>query len=121
MRATATDQREAITHLQVASVRAVRALFPSAAAAARALGTTSAHLARWEQGAPIPDEARVRLAGMAAVILILGDVLAPETLHDWLHGINANLRDRRPVDLLARGAIADVLAAADAERTGAFA
>jgi hypothetical protein len=39
----------------------------------------------------------------------------------WLAGTNAQLGDRRPMDLLGRGRLTDVLGAIDAEEAGSFA
>ena len=44
-----------------------------------------------------------------------------ETAVSWLYGMNAHLGDRRPIDLLASGRVSEVLAAIEAEETGAYA
>ena len=44
-----------------------------------------------------------------------------ETAVSWLYGMNAHLGDRRPIDLLADGRVSEVLAAIEAEETGAYA
>ena len=49
------------------------------------------------------------------------DVYERETAIKWLQGFNAHLRDRRPIDLLSAGRITEVLAALEAEETGAYA
>ncbi len=103
------------------SARTVSAIFPSDADVARATGVSRSRVTRWKQGERAGDEGYARLAALTSVILILADVLEPETINAWLHGINANLGDQRPIDAIARGRIAAVILAAQSERTGSFA
>jgi len=39
----------------------------------------------------------------------------------WLHGSNPHLDDRRPIDVLAQGDLAAVVASVQAARTGVYA
>ena len=47
----------------------------------------------------------------------IDDALIPE----WLRGINAHLGHRTPLDVIRTGRVSEVLAAIEAEKSGAFA
>lgn len=121
MASRAPSQKDFLARLTRESARTVSAVFDSDAAVARATGVSRSRVTRWKQGERAGDAGYQRLTGLAAVIMVLAEVLDPESINDWLHGINANLGDQRPVDALARGRLADVLLAAHAQRTGSFA
>lgn len=121
MATRAHSQKDFLARLTRESARAVSAVFPSDAEMARATGVSRSRVTRWKQGERAGDEGYLRLTGLMSVILILADHFEPPTINAWLHGINANLRDQRPVDAIARGRIAEVIMAAHAERTGSFA
>ena len=96
-----------------------------------ALGTRSA-LAAWAgihrsqitrlaQGQELGGEAGWRLVGLAAVVTALLGLYEPDAVAGFLEGSNPHLNDRRPLDVLAEGDVAAVMAAVQAARTGAFA
>ena len=107
--------------LTAASSTALGQVLDSDAALAREAGVSRSRVARWKRGEHPGPVAYARLAALASVVLLLADVLEPRAINEWLHGANANLGDQRPLDALASGRVADVVAAAQAERTGAFA
>lgn len=113
--------RDLAAYATTTSVRAVREVFDSDAALARALDVSPSRVTRWRRGARAAPASHERIAALAGVVFLLADLLPPPAIRDWLHGINANLGDIRPLDALAVGRVADVVAAAQAERTGAFA
>jgi uncharacterized protein (DUF2384 family) len=45
----------------------------------------------------------------------------PSTAEKWLFGINAHLRDRRPIDVIRMGGTLELLAALQQERAGSYA
>lgn len=102
-------------------LRALTADLGSQAEVARALGVNRSSVTRWLRGEE-PDAAnRHKLAGLEFVIGRLLDIFPSETAAKWLTGLNAHLGNRRPLDLVADGRLAEVLAALEAEDTGAYA
>lgn len=91
------------------------------AKAARALGVSPSRVSRW-LGREEPDPInRRKVEGLEFVLSRLLQVYERDTALKWLQGMNAHLGNRRPVDLLARGRVTDVLRAIEAEETGAYA
>ena len=93
----------------------------SQAEVARLLGVSSSRVSRWlREGQPDADNRR-KLAGAEFIMDRLLQLFEPATAVRWLHGFNAHLGGRRPVDLVATGRVAEVLEAVEAEETGAYA
>jgi len=100
---------------------AVTRVLGSDAAVARALEVSRAQPKRWREG-QVPDpENRDRIIGLDAVIALLSGYLADSSIPKWLNGVNAYLGDRRPLSVLREGRVSDVIAAIEAEKSGAFA
>ena len=93
----------------------------SQAEVARLLDIDRSRVTRWLRGEE-PDVAnRRKLAGVEFVMDRLEERYGPQSARKWLQGLNPHLRDRRPVDLLAAGRVAEVLEAIEAEEGGAYA
>lgn len=93
----------------------------SDAAVADVLDVSRAQPRRWREG-QVPDpENRDRIIGLDAVIALLSGYLAESSIPKWLHGVNAHLDDRRPISVLREGRVSDVIAAIEAQKSGAFA
>ena len=93
----------------------------SQAQVARALDVDRSRVSRW-----LADEEpdRENLLKLQAVEFALSRLLLTyqrSTALKWLFGFNAHLGDARPIDLLTRGRVADVLTAIEADETGAYA
>lgn len=99
----------------------VRRAFPSDAALADALRVHRSRVARWKRGEPPAPEQAEQLLRLDAVITLLTTYLEPAVVRDWLYGVNAQLGHRRPLDVLREGRLSEVIAAIEAERSGAFA
>jgi len=103
-------------------LRAVTQDLGSQARVARLLGVSPSRVSRWLRTGEQPDaENRRKVSNVEFVMTRLLEVFHRETALDWLQGINAHLRHRRPIDLLAEGRIVEVLGALEAEETGAYA
>lgn len=88
---------------------------------ARLLGVSRSQVSRWMRtGHPDPSNKR-KLEGMEFLLARLLDLYDRSTALKWLHGFNAHLGHRRPIDLLAAGRVADVLRAIEAEETASYA
>jgi uncharacterized protein (DUF2384 family) len=102
-------------------VRAVSSDLGGQAKLARVLGVSPSRVSRWlRTDEPDPTNRR-KVEGVEFVLSRLLETYRRETALKWLQGINAHLGDRRPIDLLGRGRVAEVLEAIEAEETGAYA
>ncbi len=97
-----------------------RRAFSSDAELARLLGVDRSRISRWRQG-DVPDPANAdRVVGIDTVVELLSGFLDERSIPKWLYGINAHLGDRRPVDVLQSGRLSEVIAAIEAEKSGAY-
>ena len=89
--------------------------------AARALGVSPSRVSRWLNGEQPDPENRRKLEGLEFVLARLSMMYTPRVAWDWLHGMNPFLHDNRPIDVLSRGRVTDVLEAIDADEAGSYA
>lgn len=102
-------------------IESARRAFRSDSELARGLGVDRSQITRW-QGGQAPDaENADRLVALDAVVELLGSYLSPSSVPKWMEGVNAHLGDRRPIDLLRAGRLSEVIAAIEAEKSGAYA
>ena len=102
-------------------VRSLVEDFGGQAEVARALGVDRSRVTRWLRDAA-PDATNQRkLESVEFAMARLLQTFHRETAVSWLYGMNAHIGDRRPIDLLADGRVSEVLAAIEAEETGAYA
>jgi len=94
----------------------------SRAEVARALQVDRSQVTRWlDRGQdPGPDNVR-KVEGVELALARLLRLYDRDSALRWLEGFNAHLGGRRPIDLLARGRLSEVLDAIDADEIGAFA
>lgn len=94
----------------------------SRAEVARALHVDRSQVTRWlDRGQdPGPDNVR-KVEGVELALARLLRLYDRESALRWLEGFNAVLGNRRPIDLLARGRLSEVLEAIDADEIGSFA
>ena len=112
------DRRLAVAE---ASVGAGEVAFGSRAVLAEWVGMHRGQITRAARGQELGGEEGWRLTTLASVVTALLALYEPEAVAGWLHGNNPHLGDRRPIDVLATGDGAAVMAAVQAARTGAFA
>lgn len=102
-------------------IESARRAFRSDSELARGLGVDRSQITRWQAG-QLPDaENADRLVALDAVVSLLGTQLSASSIPKWLQGTNAQLGDRRPIDLLRAGRLSEVIAAIEAEKSGAYA
>ncbi len=102
-------------------LKAVTEDLGSQARVAQVLGVNPSRVSRWLRTEEPDAENRRKLDGVEFLLGRLLDVYQPDVAIDWLLGLNAHLKNRRPMDLLAAGRVADVLAALEAEEAGSYA
>lgn len=110
--------------MPVATALKVAALskdFRSQRRLAELLGVSPAQVSRWIRGQGIDPENAERVVRLEAVMAELLTLYEPETAEAWLRGVNPDLRNRRPIDVIRSGRLVDVLSAIDADRAGSFA
>ncbi len=78
---------------------------------ARLLGVHRSRVSRWLAGEAPDPRNQARLEGLEFVLARLLSRMPPATARKWLSGTNAHLGHRRPVDLIARDRIAEIIAA----------
>ena len=104
-----------------ANVAAGKVAFGTQAALAEWIGTHRSQITRAARGQELGGDEGWRLSTLAAVVTALLALYEPPAVAGWLHGNNPHLNDRRPLDVLAEGDVASVMAAVQAARTGAYA
>lgn len=103
-------------------LRAVAQDLGSQARVARALGVSPSRVSRWLRTDEEPDaENRRKLEGLEFVLARLLQLYYPDTAITWLHALNPFLHGWRPIDLIARGRITEVLEAIDADESLGYA
>jgi transcriptional regulator with XRE-family HTH domain len=110
--------------MTIATADRVRSLvesFGGQAEVARALGVDRSRVTRWLRDAAPDADNRRKLESVEYAMARLLQTFRQETAVSWLYGLNAHLGDRRPIDLLIAGRVSEVLAAIEAEETGAYA
>lgn len=107
--------------LALANVDAGEIALGSRAALAEWAGTHRSQITRAALGHALGGEVAWRITSLAAVVTALRSLYEPEAIAGWLAGANPHLGDRRPLDVLAEGDVAAVMAAVQAARTGVFA
>lgn len=117
-------QRQYRSHpsaLARATVEAGETALGSRAALAAWVGINRSQVTRAAGGQELSGEPGWRLAALASVVTALLTIYEPVAAAGWLHGSNPHLNDRRPLDVLAQGDLAGVMAAVQAARTGVYA
>jgi uncharacterized protein (DUF2384 family) len=94
----------------------------SRAEVARALQVDRSQVTRWldRDQDPGPDNLR-KVEGVELALARLLRLYDHAAALRWLDGLNAQLGGRRPIDLLSRGRLSEVLDAIDADELGSFA
>lgn len=102
-------------------VRAVSKDLGGQARLARVLEVSPSRVSRWIRTEDPDPTNRRKVEGVEFILGRLLEFYDPKTAVKWLQGTNAHLGNRRPIDLLGRGRVAEVLEAVEAEQTGAYA
>lgn len=102
-------------------VRAVSRDVGGQAKLARLIGVSPSRVSRWLHEEEPDGANRRKVEGVEFVLTRLLANWERQTALKWLDGVNAHLGNRRPVDLLAHGRVAEVIEAIEAEETGAYA
>jgi transcriptional regulator with XRE-family HTH domain len=93
----------------------------SQAQVARALDVDRSRVSRWLADEEPDRENLLKLEAVEFALSRLRLTYQQNTAMKWLFGFNAHLGNARPIDLLTRGRVSDVLRAIEADETGAYA
>ena len=93
----------------------------SQAQVARALDVDRSRVSRWLTDEEPDRENLLKLEAVEFALSRLQLTYQRSTAMKWLFGFNAHLGNARPIDLLTRGRVSDVLRAIEADETGAYA
>lgn len=110
--------------MPVASMHKVAALaadLGSQRRLAEALGVSPAQVTRWARGGGIDPENAERLDLLELASGWIARLYEPAVVEDWLFGLNPQLGDRRPIDLIRARRLEPVLLALRAEGGESFA
>jgi hypothetical protein len=99
----------------------VRSAFPSDAAIAEFAGIDRSRVTRFKQGKNLEPETSALLDAVGVTVTQLRGFLDDDLIPEWLRGVNAHLGHRTPLDVLRTGRLSEVIAAIEAEKSGAFA
>jgi hypothetical protein len=102
-------------------VEALSRDFRSQRRLADALGVSPAQVSRWKRGQGIDPDNAERLDVLELAMSLLLREYEPATAEKWLFGINAFLRNRRPIDVIRQGRVEELLAAIRQERAESYA
>lgn len=114
---------QAITNRETvfrAKVRYLADQFQSQSRLARLLNVDRSNVSRWLRDQDPEPENRSRLETLEFVYSRLTGFLQAETAEKWILGINAHLGNRRPIDLIREGRVAEVLAAIEQYELGSY-
>jgi transcriptional regulator with XRE-family HTH domain len=104
-----------------AKVQALKVDFESQAAVADLLGVSRSRVTRWLKGEGIDPVNAEKIDLLELVSANLRRIYEAEAVRAWLVGLNPNLGDRRPIDLVRAGKAEELMRAIRAERTDSFA
>jgi transcriptional regulator with XRE-family HTH domain len=110
--------------MPVATAQKVEALsvdFGSQRRLAELLGVSPAQVSRWLKGQGIDPLNADKIDLLELVMSQLLRLYEPEAARAWLLGLNPQLRDRRPIDMIRMGKAEELLRAIRAERAESFA
>ena len=113
-----TEAREVI---RGATYFLVRSAFPSDAAIAEFAGVDRSRVTRFKQGKNLEPATDDLLEDVSITVTKLRGFLDDDMIPEWLRGVNAQLGHRTPLDVIRTGRVSEVLAAIEAEKSGAFA
>jgi hypothetical protein len=102
-------------------VEALRTDFRTAARLADLLGVDRSQVTRWLRGAGIDILNAEKIDLLELVWANLLRLYDRDAALAWLFGVNPNLGDRRPVDLVRLGRTEELMRAIRAERSDTFA
>src|SRR5436190_10303189 len=97
-------------------IEALKRDLRSGSAVADLLGVSRSRVTRWLQGAGIDPLNAERVDLLELVWSNLLRLYDPETARSWLFGLNPQLGDRRPIDLVRDGRTEELMRAIRAER-----
>jgi transcriptional regulator with XRE-family HTH domain len=102
-----------IEHLTRVKLRRLAEELGGQSEVARLLKVDRSQVSRWLAGGEPDQRNKARLDGLEYVLARLLQRFSPATARKWLAGINAHLGNRRPLELIARNRIAEVIAAVE--------
>jgi hypothetical protein len=88
---------------------------------ARLLDVHRSQITRWLAGDEPDPHNKAKLEALEFVLARLQYTFKPATARRWLTGLNAHLGNRRPIDLLTRNRVAEVIAAIEQDELGSYA
>lgn len=98
----------------------VRGAFPSDAAIADFAGVDRSRITRFKQGRNLEPATDKLLDDLSSTVKMLRGFIDDEMIPEWLRGTNAHLGNRAPLDVIRTGHLSEVIAAIEAEMSGAY-
>ncbi len=106
----------------MAELAFLKGVFGRQAKLAELFSTSTASVSRWfkKEDTPDPENAE-RIMGVAYIVYRLSNLVEPEVIDSWLHGVNDHIGHQKPIDLIRQGRLTDVINALDEFEAGGFA
>jgi hypothetical protein len=98
----------------------VRGAFPSDAAIAEFAGVDRSRITRFKQGKNLEPATDELLDDLSSTVKKLRGFIDDAMIPEWLRGTNAHLGHRAPLDVIRTGLVSEVIAAIEAEMSGAY-
>lgn len=110
-----------VDHLTRAKLQRVIDELGGQSVVAKLLGVHRSRVSRWLAGEEPDPRNQARLEGLEFVVTRVRHLMPSGTARKWLSGTNAHLGNRRPLDLIARNRIAEVIAAIEQAELDSYA
>lgn len=120
MVSTAVIEKD-IRKIKEDELQLMEAVFGNKNKVAQVLGVSRSRVSKWAKGEN-PDEInKEKLSGLNYLLTILLNHYLPQTAMKWLMGNNGFLNNARPVDLIGKNRIQEVIEAARQDIAGSYA
>ena len=111
-----------MTALIIAELKFIEEILGNQTEVANYLKIEPSKLAGWKKGDCAPsDEIEERIVELRLVIVKLRAIYSDDVILGWLLGSNPMVNFCRPLDLIAKGRLVEVLNAIEQEKAGSYA
>jgi hypothetical protein len=110
-----------IRKIKADELHLLAAVFGNQNKVAKVLGVSRSRVSKWIKGENPDDCNKEKLSGLTYLLTILLNHYLPPTAMKWLGGTNVFLHNARPLDLIKKNRVTEVIAAARQDIAGTYA